>query len=60
MECLNLKRLVLIGLCSGEYWQNARHKSRMEKLIGNAVAEGIKIEFWDWNYLELPDSDRSE
>jgi hypothetical protein len=49
MECLNLKKLVLVGLCNGAtYWQNAVHKTRMEELFGNAVAKEIKIEFWDW------------
>ncbi|TVY93906.1 hypothetical protein LAWI1_G000363 [Lachnellula willkommii] len=47
MECLNLKRLILVGLCSQLYYYNEDHKRRMEKLFGKCVAKGVKIEFLD-------------
>ncbi|TVY15901.1 hypothetical protein LARI1_G004749 [Lachnellula arida] len=52
MECLNLKRLILVGLCSQLYYHNEDHKRRMEKLFGKCVAKGVKIEFLDREHTE--------
>ncbi|TVY50154.1 hypothetical protein LOCC1_G000075 [Lachnellula occidentalis] len=52
MECLNLKRLILVGLCSQQYYLDKDHKRRMEKLFGKCVAKGVKIEFLDREQTE--------
>ena len=41
MECLNLKRLILVGLCSQRYYLDNDHKRRMEKLFRKCVAKVV-------------------
>ncbi|TVY46091.1 hypothetical protein LSUB1_G000027 [Lachnellula subtilissima] len=52
MECLNLKRLILVGLCSQQYYLDNDHIRRMEKLFRKCVAKGVKIEFLDREQTE--------
>jgi len=48
MECLDLKRLTLVGLCSGAFYENKSHRQRVKKLFSSSVAKRVDIEFWDW------------
>lgn len=51
MQCLELKSLIIYGLCSGpEYWGKGQHRRRMEKLFGSALGK--------WGTLELRDEER--
>jgi hypothetical protein len=48
MECLNLKSLIIYGLCSGpDYWGKKQHKRKMEKLFLPALAQSGKLELCD-------------
>ncbi|KAH6678328.1 hypothetical protein B0J14DRAFT_582450 [Halenospora varia] len=49
MSCLNLRKLTLVGLCSGPYWSDEEHKNKMMKLFKPAMADDGKIEFMDWD-----------
>lgn len=52
MECLDLKRLILVGLCSGPFYENRSHKRRVKNLFNKSVAKGGEIELWDWSGFE--------
>lgn len=52
MEGLNLKRLILVGLCSQLHYFDKDHKRRMEELFSKCVAKGVKIEFLDREQTE--------
>jgi hypothetical protein len=52
MEILDLKRLILVGLCSGPFYENRSHKRRVKNLFNKSVAQGGEIELWDWSGFE--------
>ena len=52
MECLELKSLIIYGLCSGpEYWDKIQHRRAMETLFQPALGKWGKLEFRDEEYL---------
>ena len=51
MECLELKSLIIYGLCSGQlYWGKGQHRRRMEELFESTLGK--------WGTLELRDEER--
>jgi len=53
MGCLNLEKLVLVGLCSLVYWNNIVHKRMIEQLFKPALGVGGKIEYLDQQSNEM-------
>jgi hypothetical protein len=52
MECLELKSLIIYGLCSGpEYWDKIQHRRAMEALFQPALGKWGKLELRDEEYL---------
>ena len=53
MGGLKLEKLVLVGLCSLFYWNNAEHKHVIERLFKPALGVGGNIEFLDQQYDDM-------
>ena len=52
MECLELKSLIIYGLCSGpEYWAKKQHRRRMEALFQHTLGKWGKLELQDDEHL---------
>lgn len=47
IECLNLKLLVIYGLCSGDFFENKQHQARMQSLFERALHKYGKLVFKD-------------
>lgn len=52
MSCLSLRALTLVGLCSGpDFFANAEHKKKMERIFKGAIHKDGEIIFKDWMYF---------